>query len=148
MSQRDYWFYYKNYTECFCYIKKCATLKFDTKLDPAEIYVLEFIDNLMRDYSYRGTVISGFLTSTLVAGFVSMGLNKNPDMRFVALRSAISIGVLWNIGKIMDAGSHLIILLGMPTIFEILDQGVPQNGTIKTNTFKFFEELKEEKNIV
>ena len=72
-----WWFYYSHYTECFCHIKKITTYKHDTRLLPAEIHALTFIDDYVRANSITGMLASGFLTTIGVCGFVSYKLGRD-----------------------------------------------------------------------
>ena len=145
MSNLSLWFFYQHYTECFCHVKKCATLRHDSKLNPTEIYALNFIDGLMRENSYIASVASGFITSAAVAGFVSVNLHAEGNKSWILGKIAIGAVVMWNLQKIMDASSHIGMMLIMPRVFLILDEGLPENSTIRKETQEIIAELSRQK---
>ena len=141
MSEIGWWFYYNNYTECFCHIKKCATLKFDTRMSPSEQYALNYIDNLMRESSYIGSVGSGFIFSTLAATIASYNMRAAVNQHWIFARILFGAVILFNINKIMDTGSHIGMLSSIPRAFEILDEGLSEDSSLKIETKLFLDQL-------
>ena len=144
MNDLSLWFVFRHYTECFVHIKKCMAHKTDTKLSTAEIYTLNHVDSVLRESSYAGSVSTGFVTSAGVAAFVSYNMNSDVNRVWTFARIAIGIGIMWNIKKIMDTGSHLAIMFALPEAFKILEDGLPSTCLVKQYNQEFYQEFKEE----
>ncbi|CAG9310610.1 unnamed protein product [Blepharisma stoltei] len=146
MEEHGRHFYYRYYTQCFVFIKKISYYRYDQKLPEAERYALRFMDEYMRDKSYLGGVIGGICGSAILAAVFSFGLKPDTSMRVFILKSLICVYGFYNFKTFTNWGSHFSMMMSMPRVFEILDTFPVENSFIRTETKKFFEELKKEEN--
>ena len=110
-------------------------------MSPSEQYALNYIDNLMRESSYIGSVGSGFIFSTLAATIASYNMRAAVNQHWIFARILFGAVILFNINKIMDTGSHIGMLSSIPRAFEILDEGLSEDSSLKIETKLFLDQL-------
>jgi len=138
-------FFYRHYTECFCHVKKLVVRLHDTKISPVDAQVLKYIDSSMRENSYTGGVLSGFLTSCVAGIIVSVNTKRDFSRVFFFARAGIAIAMVLNINKCFNWGSHFGILFGLPRIYQLLLEGAPETSFVHQETKEFLLDiLKEE----
>jgi len=124
-------------------LKKCVAFRHDIKMNDSELYALNFIDGLMRENSYMFAVLTGIMSASLVSAIVGLNL-RSENKTWIVCKVAVGALTMWNINRIMDFGSHVGMMLSMPRIFLIIDEGFPEKSRIRIETQKFFEELRQE----
>ena len=144
MKELSLWFVYKHYTECFVHLKKCASHKLDSKLEQGDVIVLQNLDHILREISYVSAIVSGFLTTTAVAFFVSININSELHRNWIVGKALIGAGILFNIGRIMDASSHVGLMLALPKAFQVIDEGLSPDCIVRNYNKQFYEEFREE----
>jgi hypothetical protein len=98
----------------------------------------------MREVSYVSSVVSGFLTTTAIAFFVSLNMNSELHRNRIVVKAILGAGVLFNIGKIMDWSSHVGLMFAFPRAFQVLDEGLTENCIVRKYNQEFYQEFREE----
>lgn len=147
MDRHIWKFYYDHYTECFCHIKRITLFKNDIKLKDEEIFTLRYLDKVLRDKAYLGSLSMGTVAVTCISLLVGKGLKDMLNLKNIAFRVVIGIYGLYNLKSINQFGSHVALLSSMPWAFDVLLTATNENSFIATETRAFLNELIEADNL-
>lgn len=113
----------------------------DVRISSSEAYVLKFADSLMRRNSTLGGSALNVAVVCLIPVICIVDIHRPFNKIFYAARLVLACGLLYNLNKIYDNGSHFGMFLGMQRVLGILITGGGKGSFISKETESFIKSL-------